>query len=42
MKRILFLLFAATVLLGCNSDYDDSALTGRVDDLENSVAKLED
>ena len=42
MKRILFLLFAATVLLGCNSDYDDSALTGRVDDLENRVAKLEE
>ena len=26
----------------CNSDYDDSALTGRVDDLENRVAKLEE
>ena len=42
MKRILYLLFAASALWGCNSDYDDSALTGRVDDLENRVAKLEE
>ena len=42
MKR-LFALLAAMVLLlvpGC-SKYDDSALTGRVDDLENRVAQLE-
>ncbi|WP_418409117.1 leucine-rich repeat protein [Alistipes ihumii] len=42
MKR-LFALFAATSLLfvsGC-SKYDDSALTGRVDDLENRVDQLE-
>lgn len=42
MKRILHLLFAVSALWGCNSDYDDSALTGRVDDLENRVAKLEE
>ena len=35
MKRILYLLFAVSTLWSCNSDYDDSALTGRVDDLEN-------
>lgn len=42
MKRILYLLFAVSALWSCNSDYDDSALTGRVDDLENRVAKLEE
>lgn len=42
MKRILYLLFAVSILWSCNSDYDDSALTGRVDDLENRVAKLEE
>lgn len=42
MKRILYLLFAVSILWNCNSDYDDSALTGRVDDLENRVAKLEE
>lgn len=42
MKRILYLLFAVSTLWSCNSDYDDSALTGRVDDLENRVAKLEE
>lgn len=42
MKQILYLLFAVSTLWSCNSDYDDSALTGRVDDLENRVAKLEE
>ena len=42
MKRILYLLFAVSILWNCNSNYDDSALTGRVDDLENRVAKLEE
>lgn len=45
MKRtFLFfaILFAVTALPGCGSDYDDSALTGRVDNLENRVAKLEE
>lgn len=42
MKQILCFLFAVSVLSGCGDDYDDSALTGRVDDLENRVAKLEE
>lgn len=42
MKRLFTLLFAATILFGCGGDYDDSSLTGRVDDLENRVAKLEE
>lgn len=42
MKQILYLLFAVSTLWSCNSDYNDSALTGRVDDLENRVAKLEE
>ena len=45
MKRAFLLfaiLFAVTTLPGCSSDYDDSALTGRVDNLENRVAKLEE
>ena len=41
MKRLLTLLLAS-VLFGCGESYDDSALTGRVDDLENRVAKLEE
>ena len=41
MKRLLALLLAS-VLFGCGESYDDSALTGRVDDLENRVAKLEE
>ena len=42
MKR-LFTFFAAMALLLVSScsKYDDSALTGRVDDLENRVAQLE-
>lgn len=42
MKKILCFLFAVSVLSGCGDDYDDSALTGRVDDLENRVSKLEE
>ena len=30
------------LMFGCGENYDDSALTGRVDDLENRVAKLEE
>ena len=41
MKRLLTLLLAS-VLFGCGENYDDSALTGRVDDLENRVTKLEE
>ena len=42
MKK-LFTLFAVIALLaGCSDDYDDSALTGRVDDLENRIEKLEE
>ena len=41
MKRLLALLLAS-VLFGCGESYDNSALTGRVDDLENRVAKLEE
>lgn len=42
MKKILCFLFAVSILSGCGEDYDDSALTGRVDDLENRVSKLEE
>lgn len=42
MKKILCFLFAVSILSGCGDDYDDSALTGRVEDLENRVAKLEE
>lgn len=42
MKKLLCFLFAVSVLSGCGEDYDDSALTGRVDDLENRVSKLEE
>ena len=42
MKKLLCFLFAVSVLSGCGGDYDDSALTGRVDDLENRVSKLEE
>ena len=41
MKRILLLLLVVTTLSSCSDDYDNSALTGRVDDLENRVARLE-
>ena len=42
MKKILCFLFTVSILSGCGDDYDDSALTGRVEDLENRVAKLEE
>lgn len=43
MKEILSVLCIITLLFaGCSDDYDDSALTGRVDDLENRIEKLEE
>lgn len=37
------MLYIATLLFAsCSDEYDDSALTGRVDNLENRVAKLEE
>lgn len=44
MKK-LFTLFAIATLLfgsGCSKEYDDSALTGRVDNLEGRVDRLEE
>ncbi len=36
MKKILSVLYIATLLFAsCSDEYDDSALTGRVDNLEN-------
>ena len=43
MKKILSVLCIATLLFAsCSDEYDDSALTGRVNNLENRVAKLEE
>lgn len=44
MKKLLTFaaLFAAATFASCSDDYDDSALKGRVGDLENRVAKLEE
>lgn len=44
MKKAIFYFIVATMLLSvsCSKGYDDSALVGRVDNLENRVAKLED
>ena len=44
MKHLFKLWIAATLLFiaGCSESYDDSALVGRVDNLENRVAKLEE
>ncbi len=44
MKKILLMLFSAALLFGggCNDEYDDSALSGRVDELEGRVEKLEE
>ena len=43
MKKILSVLCIATLLFAsCSDEYDDSALTGRMDNLENRVAKLEE
>ena len=38
------MLFSAALLFGggCNDEYDDSALSGRVDELEGRVEKLEE
>ena len=42
MKRLPKLLFFSLLLIvGCSKEYDDSALTGRVKNLENRVLKLE-
>lgn len=43
MKKLFFILVAAMLFAsGCSDEYDDSALTGRVDDLENRVKTLEE
>lgn len=44
MKKLFVLLSLAGLLCStsCSETYDDSALTGRVDDLENRVARLEE
>ena len=43
MKKLFFILAASMLLAsGCSDEYDDSALTGRVDDLENRVKTLEE
>ena len=43
MKKILSVFCIATLLFAsCSDEYDDSALTGRVDNLENRIAKLEE
>ena len=43
MKRFLYLLLltATTFVYGC-SDYDDSQLSGRLDDIKERIAKLQD
>ncbi len=43
MKHMFSFFVVATLLLivGCSKEYDDSALVGRVDDLENRVQRLE-
>ena len=43
MKHLFNFFVVATLLLivGCSKEYDDSALVGRVDDLENRVQRLE-
>ena len=40
LKTIITFIAGAFLLAGC-SEYDDSTLTGRVDDLENRVSELE-
>jgi len=44
MKKLFILVATAAMILvgGCSKEYDDSALNGRVDKLENRVAKLEE
>ena len=43
MKHLYKLLLVVALLFvaGCSKEYDDSLLSGRVDDLENRVSKLE-
>lgn len=41
MKKILSVLYIATLLFAsCSDEYDDSALTGRVDNLERHLYTL--
>ncbi len=43
MKKILSVFCVAALLFAsCSDEYDDSALNGRVDNLENRVARLEE
>ena len=43
MKKFYRCCILSTLLFAsCSDEYDDSALTGRVDNLENRVAKLEE
>jgi len=43
MKNLLVIFAAVSlILIGCGKEYDDSALTGRMDNLENRVLKLEE
>ena len=40
MKKI-FIIITIIFLAGCSEKYDDSILSGRIDDIENRVSKLE-
>ena len=44
MKKLFLSLFSAVALLAvsCSEPYDDSALSGRIDNLESRVAQLEE
>lgn len=42
MKKLFFLLAAVVWLGSCGDDYDDSALRGRVDGLEERIEQLEE
>lgn len=42
MKKLFFLLAAVVWLGACGDDYDDSALRGRVDGLEDRIEQLEE
>lgn len=42
MKKLFFLLAAVVWLGSCGDDYDDSALRGRVDGLEDRIEQLEE
>lgn len=42
MKKLFYFVLASVLFtIGCNEDYDDSALTDRIDNLEDRVYKLE-